>query len=1448
MAATPDDIPERIGRYRVSAAVGRGGFAIVVKAHDEGLDADVAVKILHGEPAFDPDLRGRFVREARLLRRVQNPHVISVFDIGELDDGRPHFVMEFAAGGVVRERFANAPPTARDLQSVVLALRSGLGALHRAGIVHRDIKPDNLLIVGADTATATRLGADRLHETERVVIGDLGLAKDQLVTGAGRTIVGGTPRFRAPEQLDAAATITPATDTFSATGVLWQLVTGSLPPEDLEAEIDRVSDAWAAVFRQGLARAPEHRFDDMEHWAEAALAVIDHQDGSSGTTTLSSTGVVTGVCPYKGLAAYQPEDAGLFFGREALVDELIRRLQLLPSLVVAGPSGSGKSSVVRAGLVPAVERGALSGSHEWRVALLTPGLDPLTELHRHLSQVLPGPMPDIDALRADPTLVRTATGPGGTLVVIDQFEEVFTAPTDDVDTTVRLLAELTRPEHQVRLVLALRADFYDRCAVHPWLARVINDNQVLVGPMQRSELRRAIEAPARRAGLRFEGGLVDRVLDDAGSEAGSLPLVAHALMETWLRRRGNELTVAGYEAAGGVTGAIAQSAETAFASHDRDAAETSAHLFLRLVNPSDDGVVTRRRLSLADVDDAERSIVDEWARARLLTVDDHGVEITHEAMLSTWPRLRQWIDDSRDDLRTRQRIARAAESWHSADQDPALLYRETPLAAALAWLDDHPHDVDRTSQEFLDASAAERDRLADAASLAQRRQQRRRRRGMAALAVLAAAAVVASVLAVIALAQSRQDEQRAVEAEAEANLRFAESVANQSDEGDPLLAVMLAAEAVARAPRPPVGAMGSLIDARLQVSRSGLLPLGGPISIDGAVRVDLSDDGRRFAVGTRSGAIEVGAFDAPDERQVLEGHDDGVEALVFSPDGAQLASVGLDGRLRVWDLAADPPDGRDLVRLDTLVWDVAYNSRGDEVAAATESGQIHVVDATSGVEVAVLDAGSAVDLLSVAYAPDDDLIVAGSGSGDVYGWHLGDGEPAFDPLAAHTSDVWELVFDSTGQRLMTVSSDFRVLVWDVVTRAELSEPFADPRNDEGRVVNAKGGVWLPGGAIVVGGDDGSVWQADPTGSDAASEAISGLHSDLVLDLASSTDGTRLISVADDQMVHLIDNRPRQPVTVALAELGAPGFSLAMAPSGDRLAAGTGDGTVTLVDTLGGGRVDVRGLGGRISAVGFVDEATVVAGGDDGRLHLIRDGAVIVSVDAHPEAVHALAVGPEADLLVTVGEDGAARAWSTTDLTAQGSTTPGGPIPTAVAFIDDNEVLIGFRQGDVRRWTIGEDASDAVSVDPDTIWHIAVDPEGRHVSFSTGSELVVVHALEDLDVAVAKLSDLSGGATASTFLPGGAIVAAISRDGELRHLDVESGLAVGDPLRVHGDDAWAIVTEPNGAVTYTVGTDGIVARTDVLDLGAACRLAIGALDMTRRDTYLSGVELAACPES
>ena len=342
--------PDQIGRYEYRGTIGVGGFASVARCYDGALDSLVAVKVLAETWAVDPEIRGRFVQEAKLLRRIHNEHVVTVHDSGELEDGRPYFVMDYADGGTLEDRLGFTPPgrpiDAKTTRRVVLALTDGLAALHRAGIVHRDVKPGNLLLQSVNRAPAapaptTEVRTSLIEAGERVLIGDLGLAKDLIATPSEATIIGGTQGFQPPEQRQPDAAISPAADVYAATAVVWRLLRGSRPPDhpDVARSLTEVVAPWREIFEQGFAPDPDERFSSVESWRDAMLSALDtveHQSRSSRAGSFrSATGVLP--CPYKGLAAFEPEDVDYFFGREALIDQLVRRLRRDSVLVVGGP-------------------------------------------------------------------------------------------------------------------------------------------------------------------------------------------------------------------------------------------------------------------------------------------------------------------------------------------------------------------------------------------------------------------------------------------------------------------------------------------------------------------------------------------------------------------------------------------------------------------------------------------------------------------------------------------------------------------------------------------------------------------------------------------------------------------------------------------------------------------------------------------------------------------------------------------------------------------------------------------------------------------------------------------------------------------------------------------------------------------------------------------------------
>ena len=505
------------------------------------------------------------------------------------------------------------------------------------------------------------------------------------------------------------------------------------------------------------SRAAAGRSDLSEVEAELTGKVIDLQLAREQARVLSGPATparvaTEGICPFKGLASFEPVDADYFFGRERLVAELVARLVGAGFLGIVGPSGSGKSSVLRAGLLPALAGGVLPGSGGWRRLLLRPGERPLEELRRVLVSGAKDPLAEaLDALPANARL----------LLAVDQLEELFTACRSDAeraafaDTLARAAAD---PDGRAIVVVALRADFYGRFAAYPEFAELLGGNQVLVGPMQASELRRAVELPAGRVGLRVEPELSDALVDDVEGEPGALPLLSTALLELWQKRQDNTLTLAAYRESGGVHGAVARLAEGTYARIPDEHKPLVRALMLRLVGEDEGDAPVRRRAPLAELD-LERNedvadVLATLADSRLVTVSEGSVEVAHEALLREWPRLREWIEEDTEGRRLRRHITQAASEWDAAGRDRGELYRGARLAAALDWTADHALDVNELEREFVTESREASEQEAKRA----RRTNRRLRVLLAGVAVLLAAAVAGGMLAVNQRGEARDAE------------------------------------------------------------------------------------------------------------------------------------------------------------------------------------------------------------------------------------------------------------------------------------------------------------------------------------------------------------------------------------------------------------------------------------------------------------------------------------------------------------------------------------------------------------------------------------------------------------------------------------------------------------------------------------------------------------------
>ena len=671
--------------------------------------------------------------------------------------------------------------------------------------------------------------------------------------------------------------------------------------------------------------------------------------------------------PYRGLASFQPEDAAWFFGREDLTARLVRLATAAPApgvpLTVVGPSGSGKSSLLRAGLIP-----SLPDRPGRKLALFTPGATPLRELARQLARLAPsgpepsrpepsglgppelgpaglGPaglgQPELDpaelgpaelgippensrieaALRSDPAqaarLIPGGSNPGdgsrstsgsapGLLIVVDQFEEIFTACRDEVEQH-RFIAAICALAGPAVVLLALRADFYDRALRYPELARALQEHQVVVVPMSRHEVRRAIVEPARLARLAVEDGLVELLLRDlaphspdgspagAAHEAGALPLLSHALLTTWSRSHGGRLTVADYQASGGIRHAIARTADQVYGALGDDERDTARRLFLRLVYVADDAPATRSLVRLAELRDrpgdavAPGDVLGRFVAERLITVDADTAQITHEALLTAWPLLRSWIDGNREGLRVRRRLSDAARAWDEAGRDPAALLRGGQLALARDWAADpvNRDSLGPLTRAFVDAGIVQ-ERLQEAA---ERNRTRRLRRLVAALTVLV---ILTVALAGYAFQQRQAATSARNTATAAKNTAQSREVAIEADQvrGQSAgLAAQLSLAAYRIAPT--ADARASLLESSGSPASARLIDSAGVVQA-----VSLSPDHHLLAVAGADGTLRLWDVTRPGHPVpfgtplLAANRQEPLYAVAFSPDGGLLAAAG----------------------------------------------------------------------------------------------------------------------------------------------------------------------------------------------------------------------------------------------------------------------------------------------------------------------------------------------------------------------------------------------------------------------------------------------------------------------------------------------------------------------------------------------------------------------------
>lgn len=1475
--------------YELHEQIGAGGFGVVYRAYQPLLKRPVAIKAILPEYASQPDFIRRFELEAELVARLEHPHIIPLYDYWREPDGA-YLVMRWVAHGSLRDAIDNETWDSSQIGQLVDQVTAALTVAHRHGVVHRDIKPDNIL----------------LDEDRNVYVADFGIAKDLEVADIAQGEMVGSPAYFAPEQIRGEE-ITPRTDLYSLGVMLFELLAGvrafpdatlteiifkhlNEPLPALQEFRPELPAAVNEVLQRATAKNPHDRYESAHELAVAFRQAMASTPAASGTaepidnllsglvidlrTTIRSDEPPP-ANPYKGLHSFQEADASDFFGRESLVDRFIERLSETDVgyrfLTVVGPSGSGKSSAVKAGLLPRLRQGGLPGSENWFIAQMVPGDHPLQELENVLLRVAMNPPENLfDALRADTrgllhAVQRILPDTQSELVlVIDQFEEVFTQVEDSAQ-RLHLLESLytavTDPASQIRVILTLRADFYDRPLQYREFGELTRRRMESVLPLSPDELRQSIVAPAGRVGVSFQPELVEAILNDVGDQPGTLPLLQYALTELFERQQFRLITMAAYRDIGGITGALARRAEELYEGLSGEGQEATRQLFLRLVTLGEGTEDTRRRVRRAELvstsggSEVMDSVIDAYGRYRLLTFDRDPltrgptVEIAHEALLRVWNRLRGWIEDSREEVRTQRRLTLAAQEWVDVGDDPSYLASGARLSQFEAWAAETRLALNDIEAEFLRRSLAEREKQEQLEAERQAREVRlalqagnRLRWLVAALAVFL---VVALALTIFALDRQRQAETQSLLASdnaatavaaqgsaeeqaalaqtqaaiADANARQAQALALAAssqlvlNSGDTDLSLLLAIEAGRRVEQPTIEIRRALTSAAYAPGTRFLLTEHAEPILD----IAISPDGRTAftAAGNEltsstNGELFFWDLTTGEILRRFEGHEHKVTSVAFSPDGTRAISGDYSGFIILWDVAtgerldvfndlsgvtrklAFAPDGQHFVEgggfsdTDLKVWDIEQH------------------------EIVLRLSGHSEQLDSLTYSPDGQLIASGARNGELFLWDAATGEEV-RRLEGHTDAVNDLAFSPDGQRLLSGSTDFGMILWNVATgeqiyRIETGVVAAVAFSPDGRSFIS--GLGATGSGTI------TLWNAE-TGEEIRRYVG---HPAPISSLAFMPDGRMFLSGSEDNSLRLwyTDSAAERARIRQISGVEGVAFS----PDAQRVLSALRDGTVTLTDLATGAEIH--------HFEGHTDIARSVVFTPDGTkgLSASLDGTIIVwdlttgerirTFDQHRHSPLSVALSPDGktvlsssfdttgaeldgDILVWNLETGEVlQRWQLPAISAALSPDGTRGLVSIASFGSRNVLLLDLQTGEILK---------TLALNSDSAWGMAFSPDGKLGLFGAADGVI---SLWDLDAGeeLRRFIGHTDLVNSVAFSPDGNIALSAASDGAVIIWDVATGAEIHRFL-AHGNLVRSVTVSPDGRFALSGGRDATI---------------------------------------
>jgi WD40 repeat protein len=1122
------------------------------------------------------------------------------------------------------------------------------------------------------------------------------------------------------------------------------------------------------------------------------------------------------LCPYVGLDAFHERNQSTFFGRENLVGELVGKLKLVRFLAVLGSSGSGKSSVVRAGLIPELKKGALPSRAGWRyLGPMVPGSNPLKNLARLLApQDGEANLSEEEIAsfwRSETRLAETISGQsnGNVVLIVDQFEEIFTLCTDDearrsfVDNLIRL-SQAPRAEH--RVIVTMRSDFEANVARLPELQAVLERGVVRITPLNASELREAIEAPAARIGLKFEEGVVAALLNDTLGEPAALPLLQFTLLKLWEHRERNRITWEAYRKLGGGRETLARSADEFYNHLIPEEQVTMRRILMKMVRPGDGLEVTSsrvRRAALyqkAEAHDRIDRVLNRLVQSRLVRVSegdiavDEQLEVAHEALIRNWPRLVGWLEEEHMALYQRARLTSAAEQWLRFGKDPSALRRGVLLQDSLRYndLNDLETEFVQASleaekvQEKADRHAREQAIRAELAEkLAETEKRRAEEQAQTAvrlrlrnrvISVVSVIALLAAAVAILLAWQSSQNAEAARRASqlAQQQQELAQQAsANAERERDHTQSLRLASESnlvTSRGSSAELGALLALQSLRIEYSQAAdealqqasFLDYGQeiftpPSGTRTTVGMAVSPDGKTFATGDDWGDVRLWQVGRPgDSSSLLTNSGTFVRALAFSPDGKSLVFGEGTGLLQLWDITSGKTV-RSFTGHTDAVQTVAYSHNGRYLASAGWDRVLRLWDVDGGDQLYEFPAYPSL-ILGVAFSPDDRSILTGSEDGAVILWDLQTKEQV-QKFTGHTAEVEAVAFSHDGLHILTGSRDSTARFWDVATGQAVQILRGHTNTIFGVAFSPDDRYLLTGS----GDRTARLWDAQ-TGQEL--HRYTG-NTGYIWQVAFSANGASIFTLCNDGTVRMWTVQA-QPLLRTLMGHRDIIWDVAYSPDGRYLLTGSGDITARLWDA--------------------------------------KTYRQIREFDGHSRGVNSVAFSPDSKYVLTGSSDHRAILWDTETGEMVHSFDNDSDVFAVTFSVDGSIAFTGAGDGKLSLWNVqtGEKLG-SFEVAMLGIRDVEVSPDGRYLLWTGDDAVIWVENLETSQTQT--LIGHTHNIFSASFSPDSKYIVSGSQDLTARLWDVQTGEQIS--VFPHSSDVFSAVFSPDGKQILT-GTAGNIA--------------------------------------